>query len=261
MVDGLARAIANGAGCVVVSVDYRLAPEHRFPVPFDDAFAATTWVTANAASFGGDSARVAVGGDSAGGNLAAAVCLAARDRGGPRLAGQLLIYPVVERNFERPSFGTYGDGYFLTAAAMKWFWNHYLTDPEDAANPYAAPLRATTLVDLPPATVVIAGYDPLADEGSAYADRLRADGNRVEVLRYEGMLHGFLVIGAFDRATQAIADMCRALRGAFGSLVPMIATERAYEDGDVVKHSATTPTAAGMAAAGMVISPRTVGTA
>lgn len=224
MVDGLARAITNAAGCIVVSVDYRLAPEHPFPAPFDDAFAAADWVVRNAASLGGDPARVAVGGDSAGGNLAAAVCLAARDRNGPRLVAQLLIYPVVDRNFERPSFSAYADGYFLTTSAMRWFWDHYAATPEDAENPYAAPLRAPSLRDLPPAIVVIAGYDPLADEGTAYAQRLRAAGNHVDEFRYDGMLHGFMVIGTFDRATEAIADSCRALRAAFAATVPTAPT-------------------------------------
>lgn len=215
MVDGLARALANGAGCIVVSVQYRLAPEHRFPIPFDDAYAATTWVVANAEQLAIDAHRVAVSGDSAGGNLAAAVCLAARDRSGPRLACQLLIYPAVDCNFDRPSFAAYGEGYFLTTVAMQWFWGHYLATPNDATHPYAAPLRAAHLRDLPPAVIVIAGYDPLGDEGLLYAQRLENDGNRVQVLRYDGMLHGFMVIGAFAVTRKAVAECCTALRAAF----------------------------------------------
>jgi acetyl esterase len=220
MVDGLARALANGSGCIVVSAAYRLAPEAPFPAPFDDAYAATRWVAANAASIGGDPARIAVGGDSAGGNLAAAVCLAARDRQGPEICAQLLIYPAIEPNFERPSCVAFGDGYFLTTAMMKWFWGHYLGAAEDAANPYAAPLRASSLSGLPPAIVVIAGYDPLRDEGMAYAERLCREGNDARVLSYAGMLHGFMVIGAFDRAAEAIADCGAALRTAFDRRVP-----------------------------------------
>jgi len=215
MVDALARALANRAGCVVVSVDYRLAPEHPFPAAFDDAYAATLWTAAHAAELGADAQRIAVGGDSAGGNLAAAVALAARDRDGPHLVSQLLIYPVADRDFSRPSFVAFSDGYFLTTAAMKWFWGHYLRDAADAENPYAAPLRAASLRDLPPATVVIAGYDPLRDEGEAYARRLHDDGVDVTVRHYPGMLHGFFVIGAFDRAAEAIADCAASLRAAF----------------------------------------------
>jgi acetyl esterase len=216
MVDGLVRALADGTGCIVVSVDYRLAPEHPFPEPFDDVYAATAWVANHAASFGGDPARVAVGGDSAGGNLAAAVCLAARDRTGPHLCAQYLIYPVVERNFDRPSYAAYGEGHFLTAAAMKWFWSHYLGAAGDATNPYAAPLCASNLRELPPAIVVLAGYDPLVDEGAAYVERLRGAGVEVCVQRYDGMLHGFMTVGAFDRTAEAIAASCAALRAVFG---------------------------------------------
>ncbi len=215
MVDALARALANRAGCIVVSVDYRLAPEHPFPAAFDDAYAATCWTVEHAAELGGDAQRIAVGGDSAGGNLAAAVTLAARDLGGPRLVSQLLIYPVTDQDFTRPSFAAFADGYFLTTAAMKWFWGQYLRDAADAGNPYAAPLRAASLRELPPATVVVAGYDPLRDEGEAYARRLHDDGVHVTVRRYPGMVHGFLVIGAFDRAAEAIADCAVSLRAAF----------------------------------------------
>ncbi len=213
-VDALARTLANRSGCIVVSVDYRLAPEHRFPVPFDDAYAATAWVAGHAADIGADPSRVAVGGDSAGGNLAAAVTLAARDRGGPRLVGQVLIYPVTDRDFSQPSYAAFGDGYFLTTRAMQWFWQHYVSEDE-ATNSYASPLRAAHLRDLPPAVVIIAGYDPLRDEGEAYARRLQADGVAVDLHVYAGMLHGFCTLGGFDRASDAIEVMAHALRTAF----------------------------------------------
>lgn len=216
-VDGLVRALVNRAGCIVVSVDYRLAPEHPFPLPFDDAYAATSWVAENAAAFGGDPRRVAVGGDSAGGNLAAATALAARDRNGPPIVHQLLIYPVTDCDFTRPSYAELADGYFLTTAGMRWFWGHYLREAADARDPYAAPLRAPRLHGLPSATIVIAGYDPLRDEGEAYGLRLRDEGVPVEMQRYPGMLHGFLTVGAFDRAAEAIAACANALRVAFGA--------------------------------------------
>ena len=215
MVDIFARALAKRAGCIVISVDYRLAPEYPFPAPFDDAYAATQWAADHAAEFGGDARRIAVGGDSAGGNLAAAVALAARDRSGPHLVKQLLLYPVIDRDFSRPSYRNFGDGYFLTTAAMKWFWQHYVPDPAHSQHPYAAPLHAPSLLGLPPALVVLAAFDPLRDEGEAYARRLRESGVDVDEREFAGMLHGFLTIGAFDRAIEATDVCAAALRAAF----------------------------------------------
>ncbi len=221
MVDLFARALAIRAGCIVVSVDYRLAPEHPFPAAFDDAFAATRWVADHATEFGGDAQRIAVGGDSAGGNLAATVALAARDRNGPRLVKQLLLYPVVDRDFSRPSYQRFGEGYFLTTAAMQWFWQHYVPDAADSRHPYAAPLHAPSLAGLPPALVILAAFDPLRDEGQAYARRLRESGVDVDECEFAGMLHGFLTNGDFDRAVEA-TDMCaQALRVAFEPAVAM----------------------------------------
>ena len=214
--DAPCRALANRAGCLVVSVDYRRAPEHKFPTATEDCYAAVRWVAENAASLNGDSARIAVGGDSAGGNLAAVVALMARDRGGPPLRYQLLIYPATNHDFTTASCQENAEGYFLTTADSRWFWSQYLRDENDAANPYASPLRAEDLSGLPPALIITAEYDPLRDEGEAYAERLRQAGVAAEAKRYDGMIHGFFQMGAvIDRGKQAIEDAAQALRTAF----------------------------------------------
>ncbi len=215
-VDAPCRALANRAGCLIVSVDYRLAPEHKFPAAAEDCYAATRWAAEHAAELGGDPARIAVGGDSAGGNLAAVVALMARERGGPRLAYQLLIYPVTNYDFSTPSYQENAEGYLLTKNAMVWFWDHYLRQPSDWEHPYASPLRAADLRGLPPAFVITAEYDPLRDEGEAYADRLRQAGVPTELRRYDGMIHGFFqMAGVFDQGKKVIADAAAALRAAF----------------------------------------------
>lgn len=214
--DATARHLAVEAGCVVVSVDYRLAPEAKFPVPFDDCYAATEWIAQNAASINGDPNKIAVGGDSAGGNLAAAVALKARDQGGPPLALQLLVYPVTARDFNTGSYRQNADGYSLTTDGMKWFWAHYLSDDADASNPYAAPAAAKDLNGLPPALVITAEFDPLRDEGEAYAQRLKAAGVATTYSRYDGMMHGFFGMPAvLDKGKQAISEASRALKAAF----------------------------------------------
>lgn len=211
--DHLCRALANASGCIVASVEYRLAPEHKFPAAVDDAFAATRWVTDNAADLLGDARRIAVGGDSAGGNLAAATALRARDEGGPALRYQLLIYPVTNHNFDTPSYHENGSGYMLSRADMEWYWNHYLAREEDGLHPYASPLRAEDLHGLPPALVATAEYDPLRDEGEAYANRLREAGVPVAFTRYNGLIHGFLRYhNVLDRIRQALDEMGAALR-------------------------------------------------
>jgi acetyl esterase len=217
-VDAICRALANRAGCAVVSVEYRLAPEHKFPAAAEDSYAATRWVADNAAAIGVDATRLAVGGDSAGGNLGAVVALMARDRGGPGLALQLLVYPVTDADFDTQSYTDNATDYFLTRDAMVWFWNHYAGDAADRTHPYAAPLRAANLQGLPPALVITAEYDPLRDEGEAYAARLRAVGVPTEVTRYPGMIHGFFGMGdLLDQGKQAIAQAAGALRAAFKS--------------------------------------------
>ncbi len=216
--DGTARHLCAGAGCLVVSVDYRLAPEAKFPAPAEDCYAATGWVAHHGQELGADAARIAVGGDSAGGNLAAAVCLMARDRGGPALVFQLLVYPVTDRNFDTPSYKDNATGYGLTREAMMWYWDKYLARESDARNPYAAPLRARDLSGLPPALIITAEYDPLRDEGEEYGRRLQAAGVPTTVTRYEGMIHGFFGRSAvMDKGREAVAQACSMLRAAFSA--------------------------------------------
>ncbi len=214
--DASARNLCVGGQCVVVSVDYRLAPETKFPGPAEDCWAATTWAVNNASSIKGDPARLAVGGDSAGGNLAAAMCLMAADRGGPEIALQLLVYPVTDVNFDTASYGENAEGYSLTKTTMQWYWDHYLSGDEDAANPYAAPLQAKTLAVQPPALVITAEFDPLRDEGEAYAKRLQEAGVEATSRCYDGMIHGFFSMGAVvDKGRQAVDEASAALRNAF----------------------------------------------
>ncbi|MFM7141599.1 MAG: alpha/beta hydrolase, partial [Alphaproteobacteria bacterium] len=178
--------------------------------------AAVRWLAANPAEVGADPARIAVGGDSAGGNLSAAVALRLRDEGGPRLAHQLLVYPVTDASFETASYRDNGEGYFLTRPGMEWFWNHYLPSPERARDPFASPLRAPDLGGLPSATVITAEYDPLRDEGEAYAERLREAGVPTRLTRYDGVIHGFFgMVDTLDQANEAVREAAAALRKAF----------------------------------------------
>lgn len=217
--DNLCRQLTRAAGCIVVSVDYRLAPEHRFPAAAEDAYAATCWVAEHARELGLSPDSLAVGGDSAGGNLAAVAALMARDRGGPALAHQLLIYPVTGSDFDTASYEENATGYGLTREGMVWFWDHYLPpDGGDRRDPYAAPLYAPDLRGLPPAMVITAEFDPLRDEGQAYAERLRQAGVPVVSRCYPGMIHSFFPLGAvLDRAREAVADAGAGLRAAFAS--------------------------------------------
>ena len=216
--DGTARHLTVETGCVTVSVDYRLAPETKFPGAADDCYAATVWAAGHAAEIQGDATRLAVGGDSAGGNLAAAVSLMARDRNGPNIAFQLLIYPVTEHNFDTISYKDNAEGYSLTRDSMIWYWDHYLSDASDAANPYAAPMQASDLSQLPPALVITAEYDPLRDEGEAYGKRLQDAGVPTTCSRYDGVIHGFYGMSAVvDKAKQAITESATALKAAFGA--------------------------------------------
>ena len=214
--DILCRALANGGGCVVVSVDYRMAPEHTFPAAIDDSVAATRWVAEHAEQIGVDPTRLAVGGDSAGGNLAAAVALVLRDEGGPALVHQLLIYPVTDYNLDTRSYLDNAEGYNLTREAMRFYWRLYLRDESDAEDQRASPLRARHFANLPPAFVLTAEYDPLRDEGRAYAERLRDAGTPTVYRDYSGMIHGFVTsAGVIDQGKQAIRDASAALREAF----------------------------------------------
>lgn len=216
--DRTARRLADDTGCVVVSVDYRLAPEHRYPAPLDDCYAATEWVVANAGSLNVDPDRLAVSGDSAGGNLAAAVTLMARERRGPAIAFQLLIYPVTGTPWDgRASYRDNGDGYLLTKQSMEWFTDHYVGDRSRLADPYLAPILATDLTGLPPAHVITAQFDPLRDEGEAYAARLLAAGVPTTVTRYDGQIHGFFTNDAFMRdARRAQLETALHVRAALG---------------------------------------------
>jgi acetyl esterase len=217
--DGVARQLANASDAIVVSVDYRLAPEHPFPAPLDDCWNALEWTVAHAAELGGDRTRIAVGGDSAGGNLAAVCARRARDAGLP-LALQVLVYPVCDCEFDTASYVDNAEGYLLERAEMQWFFDCY-TDggKHDAADPSISPLRAADLAGVAPAVVLTAEFDPLRDEGEAYATRLRAAGVEVEVRRYDGMIHAFFgSSGAFDASRDAIAFVGTALRRAFGTL-------------------------------------------
>ena len=214
--DGLCRRLANGAGSVVVSVAYRRAPEHPFPAGLEDCYAAMEWAAEHAADLAGDPDRVAVGGDSAGGNLTAAVTLAARDRDGPEIDHQLLIYPAVNPPSVRwfDSYDENGTDYFLEMDSVDWYLDQYV-EPADVGNAYAFPLRARDLSGLPPATVLTAGFDPLRDEGIAYADRLEAAGVDVEHLHYDAQIHGFLSLyERIDEGREAIDDVAASLRAA-----------------------------------------------
>lgn len=210
------RAVANASQCVVVSVDYRLAPEHKFPAAAEDCYAVTCWVAEHAAELGVDATRLAVAGDSAGGNLAAAVALMARDRGGPTLALQWLIYPALDSTCDAPSQHENAEGLLLSRAAMQWFWGMYLSAEGDHHNPYACPPTSADLRGLPPALVQTAEFDPLRDEGERYAAQLRAAGVEVEHTRYDGMIHGFFaMLDRFDEATAAVEQGASALRRRF----------------------------------------------
>jgi acetyl esterase len=210
--DANCRSITNNVQAVVVSVDYRLAPEARFPAAADDAFAAVCWVQDHAGELGGSPDRVLVAGDSAGGNLAAVTAVRHRDSGRPPLVGQLLAYPVTDFAFETPSYAENGTGYFLTTTHMRWFWEQYLGPEGDGAHPHASPLRAEDVAGVAPAVVAVAEFDPLRDEGVAYAEKLLAAGVPTVLLRCTGVIHGFLGLGDFlPPAKAATADVHAAL--------------------------------------------------
>lgn len=214
--DDLVRRLAAESGCLFVNIEYRLAPEHKYPAAIDDSWLALNWVHDHAQKLGGDPNQIAVAGDSAGGNLAAALCLMSRDRKGPEIGFQALIYPITDCDFDRPSYRENAEGYFLTRREMIWFWNHYVSSPEQMKEPYASPLRASSLRNLPPALILTAEFDPLRDEGEAYADALRAAGVDVEMLRFDGMIHAFVRrVQQFSGARAAIQKIADRLRAVF----------------------------------------------
>jgi acetyl esterase len=214
--DPLCRALANKAQCSVLSVDYRLAPEHPFPAAVDDAYMATRWASEHAGDIGVDRSRIAVGGDSAGGNLAAVTAILARDRGGPSLVFQLLVYPATDQGSERPSWQQFGRGYLLELESIRYFQKKYLRHGRDYRDWRASPLLRKDLTGLPPALVITAGFDPLLDDCVAYVEHLRAARVEVEYHCFEGMVHGFLTLGRmFTAADEACDVAARALFGAF----------------------------------------------
>jgi acetyl esterase len=214
--DTVCRRIARRAGAVVVSVDYRLSPEHKFPAALEDCYTATLWVSANAGRLGVDARRVAVGGDSAGGNLAAVVSMRCRDENGPALALQVLVYPVTNMaSFDTPSYREFAEGYNLTRAEMEYFRAHYLGQEEDSRHPHVSPLLAPDLHGLPRALVITAECDVLRDEGEAYASRLKQAGVPVTCTRYAGMIHPFFSMpGLLRQARDAIGEVAAAVRSA-----------------------------------------------
>jgi acetyl esterase len=216
--DAMCRIAAEAAGCIVVSVDYRLAPEHKFPAGLEDCIAATRWCAEHGGEIGGDRTRLAVGGDSAGGNLAAATAQAARDGGEPKLAFQWLIYPAVDFTADNASLRDNADGYLLTKAAIDWTLAQYTAGPGEAQDPRASPGLERDLAGLPPALVQTAEFDPLRDEGEAYGAALKAAGVPARIIRYDGMVHGFMRMGKLvDRAHDGLADGAAALKKAFAN--------------------------------------------
>ena len=210
--DAVCRQLAVQAGVVVIAVDYRLAPEHPFPAAVDDCYSATAWIASNAVALGIDNRRLAVGGDSAGGGLAAVMTLMAR-RGGPALAFQILVYPVTDLRAESESYSKYADGYLLTRNMMRWFIAQYAPTPDDVRDWRASPLLAPSVDGVPPALVITAGLDPLRDEGEAYARRLEEAGVAVDYMCLGGMIHGFLTMGGkIDTASRAVSHIASALR-------------------------------------------------
>jgi acetyl esterase len=222
--DPIARRVANACGALVVSVGYRLAPEHPHPAALDDCWAVTAWVAEHAAEIGGDSSRFALMGDSAGGNIAAVLALRCAREGGPHPALQVLVYPVVDCDFDTQSYHENGDGYLLDTAQMRWFFDCYARGGSNPGDPTISPLRAADLRSgdlraVAPAFVLTAQYDPLRDEGEAYAAALGASGADVSLTRYDGMIHAFFGLGAvFDAGGEAVADVGAELRRAFGTL-------------------------------------------
>jgi len=214
--NAICHALAKTSGCLVAAVDYRLAPEHRYPAAIEDAYAATSWICKNADRIQADPLRMAVMGESAGGALATVVSMMARDQDDRRIALQVLVYPVTDNNFNTSSYLNYGEGYSLTRDLMIWFWNHYLGNKENAGQPYASPLRAENLSNLPDALILTAEYDPLCDEGESYAKKLQESGVNVTLTRYDGMIHGFFrMTSKLDKAKGALTQVTDEIKRIF----------------------------------------------
>lgn len=215
--DADCREIVAASGCMVLAVDYRLAPEHPFPAAPEDCYAVSCWAAANSTQLGGSPGLISIGGDSAGGNLAAVVALMARDRNGPEFAMQLLLYPITEPSMASASFRDNAEGYLLTKTMMAWFWDHYCPDIEQRKHPLISPLMASDLSGLPPALMITAEFDPLRDEGEAYAARLKEAGVEVEMRRFNGFIHGFFSLAGIIEATREAVELVgSALRKAHG---------------------------------------------
>lgn len=215
------RELADAASCIVASIGYRLSPETKFPGPAEDCYAASKWLVENCAAFGADPGQVVIAGDSAGANLAAAVTLMARDRGGPSIQYQLLLYPVVAPEKDSPfaSYADFADGFILTRAAMRAYWEYYLPSWEEAKDGYASPLLADDHSALPPALIVLSEFDPLHDEGQAYAEALQRAGVKADVKTYEGAVHGFFWLsGVMDQGRELSLELGRAVQGRFSEL-------------------------------------------
>ncbi|MGY1625130.1 alpha/beta hydrolase [Geodermatophilus sp. SYSU D00965] len=218
VVDAPSRALADATGCVVVSAQYRLAPESAYPAAVEDCYAVTSWVAEHLAELGTEPAGLVVAGDSAGGNLAAAVALMARDRQGPEITFQALVYPATDlAGMETDSYRENGEGYLLTAASMRWFRDHYVPDEARRSEPYCSPARAEDLSGLPPAFIATMEFDPLRDDGEAYAERLEEAGVPVTVQRYDGQIHGLFWLGGMcDRYSALVDDLAREVKAALG---------------------------------------------
>ena len=214
--DTVCRSLCIEAQCLVISIDYRLAPENKYPAALDDAWTATTWIANNIESLGGDANHLAVAGDSAGGCLAAAVSLLAKESGSPDICKQILVYPCTDMSARFDSHLEFGDGYRLTSELLEWFYNHYFSEKDDIMHWKASPLNAQDFTQLPPTFIISAGFDPLQDEAKAYAEKLKNAGVQVKLSHYEGMMHGFITMpGVIDKAKEALNECAEELKNVF----------------------------------------------
>lgn len=214
--DGFCRAMAEGVDAVVVAVDYRLAPEHRAPAAVEDMFAALQWVHSSIGEFGGDPQRIVVVGDSAGGNLAATLSLYARDHNGPTLAGQVMLYPMIDDDTDTESYRRYGKGYYNDESAMNWYWDQYAPEPQQRTSPYVMPILAEDLSGLPPAVIMTAELDPPSDSGRSYAEKLAAQGVSVDFHCFDGLFHGFLTMPTLSHCESGRELVWQKIRGLLG---------------------------------------------